>query len=386
MKLPDYNGGSIVNLMSSIILARGGQDSVYPPMTQLDLSRLSAARSLVLIVIDGLGYDYVMRSFGGSTLRQYIKGRITSVFPSTTASAITTFLTGTAPQQHGLVGWFTYFKEIDTVATVLPFQARHDRGSLTNKGIDAARLFGHVPVFDKINALSYVVTPERIAYSPFNVSHCGAATIRPYHSLKDFFKTVHSITRENQHPKYVYAYWPELDSIAHEQGIQSKAVSAHLAALDAAFKQFLIDMKGSGSTLIVTADHGIIDSGPRWCIELDDHPDLVATLSLPLCGERRAAYCYVYAEKRQAFEQYVRTELADCVSLFRGEELIEKGYFGFGEPHPHLLDRIGDYTLIMKANYTIKDWLPGERRHVHIGTHGGLSNEEMHVPLIVIET
>ena len=39
----------------------------------------------------------------------------------------------------------------------------------------------------------------------------------------------------------------------------------------------------------------------------------------------------------------------------------------------------------MKENYIISGELPGERVLNHIGVHGGLSGEEMLVPLIVAE-
>ena len=44
---------------------------------------------------------------------------------------------------------------------------------------------------------------------------------------------------------------------------------------------------------------------------------------------------------------------------------------------------LGDFTLLMRGRHTIKDWLPGERRYVHVGAHGGLSEEELFVPLVV---
>ena len=46
--------------------------------------------------------------------------------------------------------------------------------------------------------------------------------------------------------------------------------------------------------------------------------------------------------------------------------------------------RVGDYTLVMKDNHALKDWLPNEKRHVHIGLHGGISDDEMYVPLITL--
>ena len=386
MNAPEYDGGSLVNLMASMVSARGGDISHYPPLSILDDGLLRKSRNLVLIVIDGLGYDYLMNRVGHSTLKRYLKGRITSVFPSTTASAITTFLTGTAPQQHGITGWFTYFGELDRVVAVLPCKYRESDIPLSAAGIDAATLFDHASVFDRIETQSWVVVPEHIAYSEFNLSHCGTASIKPYRTLTQFFNAITAIVRQHEQPKYVYAYWPKLDRIAHEHGMGSRAANAHYANLDAAFDRFLTQIADTQSIVVVTADHGMIDSGPRRQIECEDHPVLTDLLLRPLCGERRAAYCYVQPGKRSRFETYIQTKLKDYVSLHKSEDLLKQGIFGLGPPHPALCERIGDYTLISRDNYTIKDWLPGERRYVHIGTHGGVSRQEMYVPLVLVET
>ena len=71
--------------------------------------------------------------------------------------------------------------------------------------------------------------------------------------------------------------------------------------------------------------------------------------------------------------------------LFESEALVEAGWFGPGAAHPNLRSRIGDYTLLMQGGATVKDWMPGERRHTMIGVHGGASAEEMLVPLVMIE-
>ena len=386
MNFPEYDGGSLVNLMASLVSARGGDASHYPPLSILDNWSLHKFRNLVLIVIDGLGYDYLMDRLGHTTLKSHVKGKITSVFPSTTASAITTFLTGTAPQQHGITGWFTYFGELNRVISVLPFRNRANDTPLSAMGIQATELFNHVSVFDRIDTKSWVVVPDHVAYSDFNVSHCGAATIKSYRSLTQFFQTITTIVHQHNQPKYVYAYWPKLDRIAHEHGIGSRAANAHYAQLDAAFDRFLPQVAGSESLIIVTADHGMIDSGPKRQIECADHPELTDALRRPLCGERRAAYCYVQPSKRSQFESYIQTKLKDSVSLHKSEDLLQQGIFGLGLPHPALRERIGDYTLITRDNYTIKDWLPGEHRYVHIGTHGGVSRQEMYVPLVLVET
>jgi hypothetical protein len=119
-------------------------------------------------------------------------------------------------------------------------------------------------------------------------------------------------------------------------------------------------------------------------ISLDDHPQLAALLTRPLCGERRAAYCYVSENNRSAFEAYIEQHLAHCVDLRRSSDLINAGWFGPPPYHPRLASRVGDYTLVMKDNWTIKDWLPGEKRYAMLGVHGGISENEMTVPLIAL--
>jgi predicted AlkP superfamily pyrophosphatase or phosphodiesterase len=182
-------------------------------------------------------------------------------------------------------------------------------------------------------------------------------------------------------PSYVHAYWPQLDSLAHEHGIHSEEVAAAFAALDAAFARLLEIAHANGSRIVVTADHGFIDTDET--IDLDDHPALRDTLVLPLCGEPRMAYAYVRAGREASFEDYVQARLADKVQLFRSEDILRRGWLGPGEAHPALRDRLGDFVLIPRGRAILRDWLKGEKRYTHVGVHGGLSAAEMIVPLVV---
>lgn len=379
MHLPDYRGGSIVNLMASIVTGLGGEERIYPPLRALDPRGLTS-RNVVLLVIDGLGHDYLLERGAGGTLAQHLEARITSVFPSTTASAITTFLTGTAPQQHGLTGWFMHFRELGAVIAVLPFRPRHGGGP---PAVSVQALLEHVPVFDRVPVSSYVVAPQEIAHSAFNTAHLGRAGLRPYATLDGMFQAIERVVRAPGDRRYAYAYWPELDRLAHEHGIASRETAAHLARLDAAFDEFLGAIAGTDTTVIVTADHGFVDAAADEAVELEAHPELARMLRLPLCGEPRAAYCYVDGARREAFADYVTAHLAARADVYDSEYLIESGWFGLGAPHPRLRERTGDFTLVMKSGATIKDGVPGEERHPKIGVHGGTSEREMYVPLIV---
>ncbi len=383
MPLPDYRGGSIVNLMASLVTGLGGGDTGYISLAALGAEAIASRRHAILLIIDGLGHEHLIRSEPGAALRRGLRGRITSVFPSTTATAITTFLTATAPQQHGLTGWFTFFRELGSVVAVLPFQDRHGGSGLEENGIDAGQLFGNRSVFDRIRRRCYVVTPRRLIDSAFNVAHSHGAIRRAYNTLPQFFDAIGRCLDDGAEPSFTYAYWPELDRLAHEHGVASRQVSMHLEELDAAFDYFLDAIRGRDAIVIVTGDHGFIDTTPDTVIELEAHPVLAETLVMPLCGERRAAFCYVRPDKCIQFESYVKTRLDREATLISSAELLRQGYFGLGTPHSRLTDRIGHYALIMNENFMIKDWLAGERRHIQVGVHGGLSPEEMFVPLIV---
>lgn len=384
MLQPDYQGGSIVNLMATLIHGLDGVPPDYAPLRELRPGRLREYRNVVLLVIDGLGYRHLTRDAADSTLHGHLLGRITSVFPTTTATAITTFYTGLAPQQHGVTGWHAWFRELGCVLKVLPTRPRYGGASLGEAGIDATRLFGHVPVFDGLGARSHVITPQYIAHSDFNRAHAGTASVSGYRTLDEMFASISGAVRGSRERNFVYAYWPELDRIAHQYGSTSEEARDHLTELDAGFARCLSSLAGSDSLVVVTADHGIIDTAEDRVIDLADHPALAETLVLPLCGEPRVAYCYVRPDSRRDFEQYVSQELAAYADLWPSRELVARNYFGPGILHPRLLERVGDYTLIMKENFVIKDWLFAEHRYTQVGVHGGLSDAELYVPLIVV--
>lgn len=386
MPLPDYHGGSIVNLMASLVEGLGGGATAYAPLRLLPPGEVDAARQVLLLVIDGLGYDILTGSGAGGALALHLRGSMTSVFPPTTASAITTYLTAEAPQQHGLTGWHMYFRELGDVLAVLPFRPRHGGPSLGAAGMDAGAFFGHTSVFDRLPAEGVAIAPAHIIESDFNRAHTGSARRVPFSSLGGFCDAIRaSLAADTAGRRYVYAYWPELDRLAHEHGIASPEAVAHLAALESAIGELLHQLSGTDTLVVISADHGFIDTAPESTVDLADHPGLADCLQLPLCGEQRFAYCYVRPGAEGDFEAYVREMLAGRARLLESGALIEEGWFGLGEPHPRLRDRIGHYALAMESNWTIRDHLYGERRYDLVGVHGGISRRELTVPLVVVE-
>ena len=382
---PDYQGGSLVNLMSSLVRAGGGA-SAYPPLTLLPPED-AAAQNIVLLVLDGCGYDFFLRQPRPSLLHDHLRGKITSVFPSTTASAITTFLTGVAPQQHAVTGWFMYLKEIGCVVTTLRFQARCNHASLLHDGLNPAHLFGQgQSVFRAMPRQAYAITPAEIVGTAYDTYMNPDPTKYPFIGLSAGLQQIAQVIAAASAPKFIYAYWPGIDDLCHEYGVNSPQVRAHYQEISRELEFLINSLRHTDTTLIITADHGLIDTAPERIIHMKHHPALREMLALPLCGEARAAFCYVRPGQTRQFETYIAQHFGDIGDLYKSEDLIHKGYFGLFDADSRLSARIGDYTLIMRKNYIIKDFLTGEEEKFLVAHHGGLSHAEMYVPLIVVKT
>jgi hypothetical protein len=382
MNKPNYQNGSIVNLMSAICAACDASISPYSPHPDPSLVELKESKNIILLLVDGLGYHYVKRYGAGSTIEKYLKTSMTSVFPTTTSSAITTFATALAPMQHAVTGWFMHFKELGCVSAVLPFTTRATMQPLNSDIVSISDVLPLNPVFTHLNRLSYVVNHKRIIDSNYSVLTTVGAERVEYYGLSDFFAQIINLAKMNDAKKYIHAYWADFDALCHVHGVDSDIVHQHFKDLDEEFAELLSFLQGTDSVVIVTADHGLIDCDTQTIVHLDNHPELTEMLTLPLCGEPRVAYCYVKPNKTSAFEAYIQNHLASQCELHRSEDLIDANYFGLGEPNRKLTQRIGDYTLIMKSNHVIKDCLMGEKPFTQIGVHGGLDERELMVPLI----
>lgn len=387
MGTPDYLGGGIVNLMSSLIQARGGRSDA-PSLRELPPDALAPATNLVLLVIDGLGADWLAAGSPDGILSRARCATLTSVFPSTTAAAIPTFLTGDAPLQHGLTGWHTYLGELGCVMTVLPGTPRFGGVSYRQAGIDPTKLFGNIPISDRIATRSILVSPAYIARSDFNLAHLGRGEVVAFRGLHDMFRRTARVLRgwgrHARERKYLYLYWPRLDAIGHEQGMESRGALAHLREIEQALALFMHEIAGTDSLVLVSADHGQLDTQASDVIDLADHPELEDCLLLPLCGEPRAAFCYVKAGRTETFTSYCRDVLADRIDVVPSAQLVEEGLFGLGRHHPRIMERIGDFCLMPRGRNTVRQWLPFEQPHRQIGVHGGLSEAELRVPLCLL--
>ncbi|MHA3962096.1 MAG: alkaline phosphatase family protein [Candidatus Thorarchaeota archaeon SMTZ1-45] len=375
---PDYSR-SIVNLMSSIGSA-SGVNSPYPPLDSLD--SLKESKNIVLIILDGLGFNYLRKHGNGTTLQKNLKGSITSVFPPSTGSAITSFLSGLPPQQHGVIGWYVHLKEYGLVSRILPYTNAID-GNVIDAPI--SRVIDVKSILSDINREYSMIYDYQIVDSEYTRNLAGSARRIGYSDIDSFFSSIRSAITKSKKQSYVYSYWPTLDSISHFLGCESHEAKKHLIEFDEMLYSFIETLTDSDTTLVITADHGFNDVPPENIVYTRDHPKLEECLHLPVCGDTRTGFCYVRPSKVSEFERYIKNDLGDICNLHTSKELVHENWFGFHDPHPRLLDRVGDYTLTFNEGFALLNCFPGFEPPELSGHHGGVSSDEMNVPLIIID-
>ncbi|MCZ7653292.1 MAG: alkaline phosphatase family protein [Rhodocyclaceae bacterium] len=332
---PDYAGGSIVDLMRTLGDACGAQPALpYAPLHNLKVSLLGTARNIVLLVIDGLGYDYLLRHGAGGALHRHLHSRLTLGLSSTTASAVTTYTGGLrAPNGAALTGCACIFSELDAIAAVLPLRPR-GLGFFDALPGCRSSCSAIAPFVDRIARRTAIVSPQSIAGSTSNLCHLPAA---PQSRLQDPTKLFGQVGKQDCARSTApalppYAYYAELDTLAHIHGVGSDQLAAQIALLPTRLPGFLAAIADTDTVVLACADHGFIDSPPERQIELLNTRLRRDARAPKLAASGGVVYCYVRPDKESSpFVDYVQDVLGECADLFSGSELIAQGWFGPGE-------------------------------------------------------
>lgn len=381
---PDYSGGSIVNLLASVIRSRGGR-SPHADLNGLPARDLKGARKVVYLVIDGLGQQQLDRYLASrrraAFFAEHPHQTITTVFPATTAAAITTFTTGASPAEHGILGWHLHLPDLGMVSTILPATTR--TGSpMAGEKFDLRRYLKLPLPLDSVKCRKELISWGDIPKGRFSRAGVRWNRKRSCTTLSGLSRQIEAFAKAPGRA-LAYAYWPGYDSFCHEVGCRHPRTVRHLAAIDRALAGLVRKLRGTGTALIVTADHGLVDSAPAHRISFREIPGFYDCLAVLPSGDARCAHCFVRPSKVRKFRRIFFQCLEKSCACVRGEDLLRLGVFGPGKPHPALSNRVGDYVLIAKSDCCFSSHLPGEKIEFNVANHGGMSAAEVRVPLVV---
>ncbi|MGC9119069.1 MAG: alkaline phosphatase family protein [Thermoproteus sp.] len=376
MEVPDYNGGGIAAVPNTLLAHFG----LPPRGPQIRFGLGLSSRRIALILLDGLGFNTFAKiagEYSGIFRGLY---RATSVFPTTTSAALTSLSTGLAPCQHGVVAWSFYLKEAGAVIDSLNMSAMlGERDGLSNAGYELKALFNAPTVFAdlaKVGVRSRAFLPKGLGGGISRILYDGAETFE-YISHYDALINAGRFLQQND-AAYAYVYISTVDSVAHRYGPRSdEALAAARGVLDSVTK--LARQYMAGADVIVTADHGHEEIARNENLSKD--VELLDALSMPPYGDPRALYLKPSVEPRRLAELLARH---GEFSLMSREEALEAGLFGSCEGK--FAERIGDYIALpgrgLSAIYLYKQ--KNEDPLKFKGHHGGLTEDELYIPLILL--
>ena len=398
---PDYYGYCLSNVPSTILSVLGinGTRPVLPKDALGDVET-SGVDNVILLLCDGFGYNEWKRQSGkgfvGAISKKGSVRPITTVFPSTTAAAITTVSTGLTPQEHGLPEWFVYMDEVGEVIVTLPFARAGDQGRDTLLGaLDPRELFYGGTVFQQLGEQgigSTSLASRMLARSAYtNVSRAGSDVLA-YNTASDFTVSLRRLVERSRGRNLFYAYWSYVDTIEHIYGPNTDETEVEASVIShALYEGFLskIDKAAAKRTLIlVTADHGQLQVEPEKTLYMNRFAKLVRSLQktpsggrIPPWGSARDAYLRVEEDRLGATKEYLEKKLDGVATVLTTEDAVSEGLFGINKASGKFRRRIGNLMILPHGNNTV--WFryrKGDSLDLR-GHHGGITKDEMTIPL-----
>ena len=395
--MPDYDGGGLLNVPATVLDVLGARDATdAPPLVGLDPKLREGVRQVVVILADGLGWwQLEMFCDRGDTpflaeLRERARRRdraqlldVTTVFPSTTAAAITTLNTARTPLEHGNIAYFIWLEEFAQVTAMLRWgPAILRRGSYFDDPAVDPLGFVLVPSIHRRlrerGIASYVIEPEIFRTEAMTRMHAAEASFVGYVLPSSMGVRLRALL-EVPRPSYVYAYWSGIDTVSHLYGPRSEEAAMEAALFDLDLRRALGDRGPSDRLVILTADHGHATTDPDKMLDIVGDEELRALLRNPPAGEPRLVF--LHTDRPKQVREHIDRRWPGLVTLLDRDELIDAGLFGQGDPMV-ARRRIGEVVALLDRDLSASIVKVEGQPIRHRGSHGGMTADEMRIPVL----
>jgi predicted AlkP superfamily pyrophosphatase or phosphodiesterase len=405
--LPDYKTGNFAHL-PGLLQSLLGHSVETPLSPQVFGFRPGQFKNVIFLFLDAFGwntYSYFLNRRNRVISKLASKGQVrklTSQFPSTTAAHVTTFNTGQPVARHGVLEWQYYEPVVDDVIIPLLFcyAGEKKRDRLREEGYDPFDMLPHHTIYQDLQQSgvpTYAFIPAEYVGTGYDDVQTAGSELIPYYTLADAFSTLKRKIGQVDVPALYYFYTPLIDALAHKYGPFSHQSLAELDATFMLMDHFLFHgLRGRDDTLvIISADHGQIATDPSTAFFINLQPEFKALEPmlrrnrqervLPPGGGPRDAFLYVKDAHLAQAHELLQTMLAGRADVFRTEALIRQGLFGPEPPSRQFMSRVGNLLILPRHDNVVWWYEKGRFEVRHHGMHGGLSCDEMEIPLIVYQ-
>ncbi|MFB7798066.1 alkaline phosphatase family protein [Isoptericola sp. NPDC056134] len=391
---PSYGTGSLAAVLPAVAGALGADLTTATGLRSADcrdaLGLPSEVQRAVVVLVDGLGLANLAERGGHAPFLRSLAadGRsVLSSFPSTTAAALATFGTGTAPGRTGLLGYTQRNPATGGLATTVSWTEQSDPYRRTK--LSGPMRAEPEDVQREPTVLETLVRDGVRVTSPGPARFAGSGMTRAalrgprYLAAEGLDAQVGATVRELRAPGLVYLYHGAVDKAGHQHGPQSWQWGDALEETDSELRR-LVRSVPRGTLVVVTADHGQVTADLSRQHDVAAHRELARDVAL-LGGEPRAGHVYVTpgADPRDVAARWAAVLGDDALVVLR-DDAVAAGWLG--PVADHVLPAVGDVLVAARGAATVVDSRlhPSGAREMP-GVHGSLTPAEMVVPLLVAQ-
>jgi hypothetical protein len=364
--LPRYGECSLADLASSVLASLGAAAEPNP-------LQLPYADRACLLVIDGLGWESLREHAAAAPFLSElaVSGRpLTAGFPAATVTSLGSLGTGRPPGQHGMLG----------TRVAVPGEGKLLNGLRWDSSVDPLVWQPGATIYERAagaGVSAYHVAASALEKTGLSTAVMRGNVYRPADSMGALAAEARDALRRADRA-VVTVYHGQLDSTGHVFGCGSDAWRYHLGHVDKLAEQLAGAIPG-GTSLYITADHGMVDVGPDDRIDVDAIPALREGVEL-LGGEPRARHLYAVPGAAADVLSAWRSIVGNRAWVLSREEAVAAGWFG--PVAPRLADRIGDVVVAPVGSGAVIASKTEVLESSLIGMHGSLTSSDQLVPLL----
>jgi hypothetical protein len=374
--IPRYGDASLADVMPSVLAALGvGEDN------RLGLDPTARA---VVILIDGMGLVGVRAHADAAPFLSSMHCReLTSGFPSTTVTSLASLSTGVPAGEHGMTGYSSYVEEVGEPVNWLSWRQVSGKDDLREL-LEPESVQSHQTVWERAAdaGVSVTIASSRdFEGTGLTRAVFRGGTFRGVTTGGDMISLA-ADAADRGHRSLVYTYASELDFIGHVRGPASDSWTAQLAMVDKQV-ELLSQRVPTGTTIYVTADHGMAEVPQDETVDADADNSPLRDGVIAIAGEPRMRHVHVRPGAAADVLSTWQSVLGDRAWVMTGDDAAKAGLFG-PIVTPAARSRIGDVVAISRGGLGIVQRKRESRLSALPGHHGALTDAELLVPLFSV--
>jgi Uncharacterized proteins of the AP superfamily len=405
---PCYDSYCFSNLPLAIQFLLARDQQTQPLQLPLDVfgSLPTSYDAVIFFFIDAFGWRFFERNADKypvlkTFLQHGVVSKLTSQFPSTTAAHVTCIHTGLDVGQSGVYEWNYYEPLVDEMISPLLFSYAGDKSShdtIHQTGISPAEFFPRQTFYQSLQRQgidSHILQYDAYCSSIYSDIVFSGAAVHPYRTLPEAFTTLVDLLKAPRHaPTYYFLYFDQIDTTSHNYGPTAPQTDE---IIDYFLKQLehlinTIPEQAARTLLMMSADHGQVEVRPyNTCYINKELPGIFHALKtnhrnrfLAPAGSARDMFLHVKEEYVDEVIATLRQHLRHRAEVYPIQDLLREHFFGLQPPSRTFLQRVGNVVILPYKRETVW-WYEEGRFSMHFqGHHGGLTPEEMEIPLLLL--